>query len=208
MALVKCTRDMRTYVLEKIDELFKERVIKSYELKGKTAEEIAEEVYSKIFTPDRIKVIKAMENEISGNCRILYDHKEFNFTAKTLAGAERKIAIKWSSPRLCFSQFTSGYNAPEISELTAEAKQAIIEAAQRRKAVIGEREAFKTGFNEAADKVKSINELIKLWPAVTELLPAGTMDRVNRKTGPRAKSEGLFDAATLNVQLLKAKVAK
>jgi hypothetical protein len=208
MALVKCTKEIRTHVIEKIEALFKERITKAYELRERTTEEIAEEVYSKIFTPDRLKVILEMEAGITKNCKQLHDSRDFSFVARTPIGAERKISVTWGKLRPCFAEFTSSYNVPEVRNLTAESIKAIEEASQRRRAVMDEREAFKAGFTQAVDKVKSINELIKLWPAVIELLPAGTMERVNRKTGPRVKQGDLFDAASLNVQLLKAKVAK
>lgn len=208
MALVKCTKEIKSHVTAQIDELFKGRIKKAYELKGITELEVAEEVYSRIFTLNRVKAMQEITAEITGNFKLLFDSKEFTFTVKLAAGTERKIAINWANSRQVLAQFTSAYNAPEISQLTAATGQAIIEASARRQAVVKERENFKADFNRALEQVKSVNELIKLWPAVVELLPEGTMDRINRKTGPRIKTEEVFDAAALNVQLLKAKVAK
>ena len=208
MALVKCTKEIKTHVQKQIDELFRDRINKAYELKGKTTQEIAEEVYSRIFTPERITTLRAVEKEIVGNVKLLYDNKDFAFVAKLPDDVNRKIEASWSKERPALAQFSSAYHTPEISGLTTESAQAIIEASQRRKAVVADRDQFKAGFTQAFDQVKSVNELIKLWPAVVELLPAGTMDRVNRKNGPRTKTEEVFDAAALNVQLLKAKVAK
>lgn len=207
MALVKCTKEIKSHVTSKIDELFSGRINKAYELRGMTESQVANEVYAKIHTPDRIKVMLETAADINKEFKILFDVREFGFTAQ-VEGVNRKIQINWNVARPALRDFASSYNAPIVEGFTPETKQVILEAAKRRKAVIDERETFKKSFNEAFEQVKSVNELIKLWPAVIELLPNGTMDRVNRKTGPRIKQGELFDAAALNVQLLKAKVAK
>jgi hypothetical protein len=97
---------------------------------------------------------------------------------------------------------------PELTEAPEEVKQAIDEADKRWHAVKQDKEDFKNSFSEAWKKVKSVNELLKAWPAVSDLLPPDVITRVNKKSGPRVKKEEVFDASVLNVQLLKAKVAK
>jgi hypothetical protein len=97
---------------------------------------------------------------------------------------------------------------PELTNVSQDIKQAINEADKRWHAVKDDKESFKEAFSNAWKKVKSVNELLKAWPAVSDLLPPDVIQRVNRKSGPRTKKEETFDAAALNVQLLKAKVAK
>jgi hypothetical protein len=112
------------------------------------------------------------------------------------------------TPELTQMQAFTQWAIPDVKTFTEDAKKAMIDADTRRRSVIAEREAFKVDFAKAYEQVRSVNELIKIWPAVIELLPAGTMDRINKKTGPRVFNPEAIDAAGLSVQLLKAKVAK
>jgi hypothetical protein len=209
MALVKCTKDIKTHAHTKIDELFSERITLAYALKGMTEKQIADEVYARVHTPERIKVMQEMAADISSAYSILGNSNDFIFDAHPAEGIERRITRKFSASIPMLNGFGNSYHAPNVHIFSVEAKQAMIDASVRRKVVIAEREAFKGQFNAAYDKVRSVNELVKLWPAVIELLPPGTMDRINKKLGPREPTNAeAIDAAGLSVHLLKAKVAK
>lgn len=209
MALVKCSKEIKTDILKKIDELFKDRINKAYELRNTTENEIADEVYNRIFTPARLNMLKEMAADVSSKYFILHNCSEFHLDAQVAEGIERHITGKWNSSRLMLPTFSTAYNTADVTVFADTTRQAIIDAAARRSAVIKEREVFKAQFIKAFEQVRSINELIKLWPAVIELLPTGTMDRINKKSGPRTPTSAeAIDAASLSVQLLKAKVAK
>jgi DNA polymerase III sliding clamp (beta) subunit (PCNA family) len=199
---------MKSHVLHKIDELFKDRINNAYVLREMTEQDIANEVYERVHTPARIKIIEEMAADVAEKFSILSSSSEFYFDAQPTQGIERRITGKWNKSKPMLPVFSNNYHAPDVKTFTEDAKKAMIDADTRRRSVIAEREAFKVDFAKAYEQVRSVNELIKIWPAVIELLPAGTMDRINKKTGPRVFNPEAIDAAGLSVQLLKAKVAK
>ena len=207
MALVKCTKAVFEHVNQKIDMLFQERLVEAFKLRGMTDTDVAELVYMMTHTPERLKAAKSLEEMYEGN-QILHTSENFKFKINT-GTTKRKFEGKLRSSKEMLHGFVYQYgDPPELTEAPEEVKQAINEANQRWKAVKKDKEEFKEAFSEAWKKVKSVNELLKAWPAVSDLLPPDVIERVNRKSGPRVKKEEPFDASTLNVQLLKAKVAK
>ena len=207
MALVKCTKQVFEHVNQKIDMLFQERLVEAFKLRGMTDTDVAELVYMTTHTPERLKAAKSLEEMYKGNS-LLHSSETFRFKLSTGA-TKRRFEAKLRTTKKMLHGFAYQYgDPPELTEAPEEVKQAINEADQRWHAVKKDKDAFKEAFGEAWKKVKSVNELLKAWPAVSDLLPPDVIQRVNRKSGPRVKKEETFDAAALNVQLLKAKVAK
>jgi len=207
MALVKCTKQVFEHVNGQIDKLFQDRLVEAFKLRGMTDVDVAELAYMTTHTPERLKAAKDLEAMFAGN-QILYTGENFKFKIDT-GTTKRKFEAKLRSAKEMLHAFVYQYgDPPELTEAPEEVKQAIDEADKRWHAVKQDKEDFKNSFSEAWKKVKSVNELLKAWPAVSDLLPPDVITRVNKKSGPRVKKEEVFDASVLNVQLLKAKVAK
>jgi len=172
-----------------------------------TDTDVAELAYMTTHTPERLAAAKLLEEMYESN-QLLHTSDNFRFKINTET-TKRKFEVKLRTSKEMLHGFVYQYgDPPELTEAPEEVKQAINEADQRWHAVKKDKEEFKEAFGEAWKKVKSVNELLKAWPAVSDLLPPDVIERVNRKSGPRVKKEEPFDASTLNVQLLKAKVAK
>ena len=207
MALVKCTKAVFEHVIGQIDRLFQDRLVEAVKLRGMTDIDVAESVYASTHIPERLAAAKLLEEMYEGN-QLLHTSDNFRFKINTET-TKRKFEVKLRSSKEMLHGFVYQYgDPPEIKGASEEIKQAVNEADKRWHAVKQDKEDFKNSFSEAWKKVKSVNELLKAWPAVSDLLPPDVVGRVNRKNGPRSKKEETFDAAALNVQLLKAKVAK
>ena len=207
MALVKCTKAVFEHVNGQIDRLFQDRLVEAFKLRGMTETDVAELIYATTHTPDQLKAAKDLEAMYEGHTLLFTsDVIRFKIRVDTVV---RKFETKLKSPKEMLHSFMYSYgDPPELTNAPLEVNQAIVDASQRWHAVKKDKEEFKEAFNDAWKKVKSVNELLKAWPAVSDLLPPDVITRVNRKSGPRVKKEETFDAAALNVQLLKAKVAK
>jgi len=208
MALVKCTKTVFEHVKNKIDELFHARLANAAKLHGMTDTEVAKIIYATTHTPERLKAAKTLEEMYVGN-QILYSSSKMKFKIKTSEGITRTFDTDLGSTKDMLHSFMYTYaNVPEITNAPSDITCAIVEADKRWNAVKKDKEAFKEAFNDAWGKVKSVNELLKAWPAASDLLTSDVMDRIGRKNGPRTIHRESFDATSLNVQLLKAKVAK
>jgi hypothetical protein len=190
-----------------IDKLFQDRLVEAFTLRGMTDTDVAESIYALTHTPERLQAAASLEEMYAGN-QLLFTADSFKFKLNT-GVTKRKFEAKLRSPKKMLHAFVYQYgDPPELTEAPEEVKQAINEADKRWHAVKDDKESFKEAFSVAWKKVKSVNELLKTWPAVSDLLPPDVITRINKKSGPRTKKEETFDAAALNVQLLKAKVAK
>jgi len=210
MALVKCTKQVYEHAISEIDTLFSDRLVEAYKLRGITIREIADYVYKSTHTPERLTAIQDIESIYEGH-KLLYNSESMRFTLSTNSSPviSRQFDIKLTPPRNLLHAFSVSYGpAAVLKNASYQIEMAIIEAHNRREAVLTDKKNFKDSFDAAWKKVKSLNELVKAWPAVTELLTSEVITRINRKTGPRTKKEEVIDASSLNVQLLKAKVAK
>ena len=211
MALVKCTKQVHDHVINQIQKLFADRLTEAYKLQNVTEEEVAEAVYRMTHTPARLEAIKDLESMFKG-CKISTESSEFNFVVATSPQNKNVIRSIWGKfkpPKQMLSDFNHTYGlSPKIYAPTPEIATEVEAAHARRDAVAKDQEEFKQAFEAAWTKVKSVNELVKLWPAASDLLTQDIIERLNRKMGPREKQVAAFDASELNVHLLKAKVAK
>jgi len=208
MALVKCTKQVFQHVNEQIEKLFSVRLSEAFKIRGMTELEIANTVYALTHTPERIKALEEMQDSYEGS-HLVFRTNTMRFRLPSKNTSRRAFEVQLSTEKPLIHAFMSQYGEVGlVKNAPPEILTAVLEAQDRYDAVKKDQQSFKEAFSEAWKKVKSVNELLKAWPAVSDLLPPDVIQRVNRKSGPRVKKEETFDAAALNVQLLKAKVAK
>jgi len=208
MALVKCTKQVFQHVNEQIDRLFSARLSEAFKIRGMTELEIANKIYDLTHTPERVKILEEIQSTYEGP-QLVFRSNTMRFRLPNKNTSKRSFEVQLSREKPLVHAFMTQYGEVAfIKDAPPEVLTAVLEAQDRYDAVKKDQQAFKEAFNEAWKKVKSVNELLKAWPAVSDLLPSDVITRVNRKSGPRIKKEETFDAAALNVQLLKAKVAK
>jgi len=213
MALVKCTKKLKEHVETKINALFQERINVAVQPQEITAQEIAEQVYSSIHTPERLVAMEDLQS-IYDNARFMQTSNDFRFSIKYECDGvwqERNISGKFNPAKKMINEFGNSWSSgPTLNNLPITITQPLIDAQKRVNVVMNDRQAFHEAFQKAWSSVKSVNELVKLWPAVVELLEGtDVITRINKKQDRAPKSETpAFDPADLSVQLLKAKIAK
>lgn len=92
------------------------------------------------------------------------------------------------------------YNVERINEILEKRKVA-------RQKVEDEKQAFVKKVKDLWNQATSVNELIKLWPPIVDLLPQDVIDRVNAKPTRTKREKPEADVSELNVHMLKARVA-
>jgi len=208
MALVKCTKQVFQHVNDQIDKLFSARLTEAFKIRGMTELEIANKIYDLTHTPERVKILEEMQSTYEG-ANLVFHSNTMRFKLLNKNTSKRSFEVKLPTEKLLVHSFWTQYGEVAfVKDAPPEVRTAVLEAQDRYDAVKKDQQVFKEAFNDAWKKVKSVNELLKAWPAVSDLLPPDVITRVNRKSGPRVKKEVTFDAAALNIQLLKAKVAK
>lgn len=165
---------------------------------GMSIAELEQLIWRSVVSPEDEKLLEAVPS------KFLNHRKDMRVK---LPGDEF-YCLNFDSHRAVPLNSDSYYNAPN-SVYHCEELKAIVKA---RKEACGrvnkEQDEFINKVTEVWNKCSSVNEVLKLWPGVRDLLPPEVIQRVEAKPAKREKKAlDQINVADLNVQLLKARVA-
>lgn len=199
---VKTTDNIWSEIRSKINSLFAKREERANDLYGygMSREEIDAIVLEKVFPADKQTHIDALGSAYFNEYEQLYVKLSFgtNYTTHQ---------VKFTTPRLMPQRWASSYDTPLIIADDRIA-QVLIKRHERVLAIKTEQNKLIEETRKAYYSVSSINQLVKAWPAIQELLPAEVIERLNRKV-ERSKPDAvtLDNVQSMSASLLMAKVA-
>lgn len=132
------------------------------------------------------------------NLDIKYDKKSFSLELKL----SEPGPIPTGTTHSYYNRFVINDTKPAFATYYAAVLPHIIEY----HALESEREEFKNGVINAIQQFSTVNQALKSWPALENLLPPAVLSKVREKI-VRAKPEvASVDQQTLNTQLLKLQI--
>lgn len=203
---VKPTQGIWNYIEARIDDLFKDRLRDAgdWYSYGHTLEEIRTDVMRQVMTPEEVEHVEALGSKF-------FPTQHDSISVRIMFGEREEALTIPLSPAVRYPGHWAGWDRtskPQIRE------GLLPNIAQLRHDAVGRINTDKKDFLEpletAYKNTPSINALLKAWPALADLLPPETIEKVNKKV-ERKKIEAavdVYEAKALSVHLLKAKVAQ
>lgn len=208
---VKTTATIWNMVESKVDALFADRYAAACDWLqyGYEAAEINRDTFNRIVDDEQLGLIEKLGSrffpEVTGTLPI-------NVFFKAPDGVEKQESYSITiSPQRRLPGHWSGYHSGYRQRVT---EGVLVDIATRRYAaierIVSDKKAMLSSLEAAYRNATSVNQLLKAWPAFTELLPESVIEQVNRKVERRKQESAIdeADAKALSVHLLKAKVAK
>jgi hypothetical protein len=200
---VKNTDKIWSSIEQKIRELFKRRLEHASNIfgYGLTHDEIEAIIVEKLWPGDTYARIEALGDRF-------FERVEELPVKLVGTNAEFNYKISFSSVKLAPNAWTISY-IDSCQRIKDDRIKVIVDKREEAIAAIEtEQREFKANTRMVFQAVNSINQLIKEWPAVQELLPKEVIDKVNTKQERGASTKPVIENLNeVSARLLRARVA-
>lgn len=197
---VRTTEKCLDQVKDKIRAMFAERInhATNWGNYGMNIAELEQLIWRSVVSPEDEKLLETVPS------KFLNHRKDMRVKLPD----DELYCLNFDSPRAVPLNSDSYYNPPNSVYYCDELKAIVKARKEACDRVEKEQNEFINKVTDVWNKCSSVNEVLKLWPGVRDLLPPEVIQRVEAKPAKREKKTiDQINVADLNVQLLKARVA-